>query len=145
MTPTQEKSITLSLNILHVGFFECPEHYYEYFINNDEWAVLMAAAGLNDVDTPPQEIALAVLRNAVARQGFFAEMTDFEPPARYCSFLRDKIQAGERTMNLHPCQPGQQGCPHATFENMKDSKTTAEANDVARSLDRITVTRSDRR
>ena len=44
MTPSQEKAITLSLNILHVGFFECPRHFYEYFLTNDEWALLMSAA-----------------------------------------------------------------------------------------------------
>ena len=44
MTLTQERSITLALNILHVGFFECPKHFYEYFVNNDEWALLMAAS-----------------------------------------------------------------------------------------------------
>ena len=123
MTAGQEKTITLALNILHVGFFECPKHYYEYFINNDEWALLMAAAGLNDVDTPPQEIALAVLRNAVSRQGFFTEMTDFRPPMHYCSFLRDKIDRNERKLNLEPCKESQQGCPYATFENIKDSKS----------------------
>lgn len=89
MTPTQEKAITLSLNILQVGFFECPKHYYQYFINNDAWSLLMAAGGRNDVDTPPPQTALAVLRNAVAREGCFADMPDFKPPAHHCSFLRD--------------------------------------------------------
>lgn len=121
MTPTQERAITLSLNILHVGFFECPGHYYEYFVNNDEWALLMAAGGVNAAATPAQELALAVLRHAVARDGLFAEMTDFAPPARVCSFLRDKITTGERTMNLEPCQPGQRGCPYATFVQIKHS------------------------
>src|SRR6185503_17578805 len=31
MTAVQEKAITLALNTLHVGFFECPRHYYQYF------------------------------------------------------------------------------------------------------------------
>ena len=122
MTPTQEKAITLALNVLHVGFFECPKHYYEYFINNDEWALLLAAAGLNAADTPPQELALAVLRNATAREGFFHEMTDFRPPAHFCSFLRDKIQTGERKMCLKPCAEDQKKCPYATFEHLKKSK-----------------------
>ena len=122
MTATQERAITLSLNILQVGFFECPKHYYEYFINNDEWALLMAAAGLNEVDTSPPTLALTVLRNAVARDGFFATMTDFQPPAHYCSFLQDKIQRGERKIDLYPCTKAQESCPYATFENLKDSK-----------------------
>src|SRR6185437_8331644 len=91
MTSTQEKAITLALNILQVSFFECPKHYYEYFIKNNDWALLMAAAGINDVDAQPQPIALAVLGNAVARKGLFADMTDFEPPAHHCSFLREQI------------------------------------------------------
>ena len=122
MTVTQERAITLALNVLPVGFFECPKHYYEYFVNNDEWALLMAAGGANDAATPPQELALAVLYYAVKRQGFFAEMTDFQPPAHFCSFLRDKIARGERDMTLEPCKPGQQGCPYATFEHIKRSK-----------------------
>jgi len=118
MTPTQEQAITLSLNVLHVGFFECPKHYYEYFINNDEWALLMVAAGLTAVDVLPQQVALGVLRNAAAREGFFADMTDFRPPAHHCSFLEEKIQKGERNIALlRPCEEGQQGCPYATFEN----------------------------
>jgi len=121
MTSTQERAITLSLNILHVGFFECPKHFYEYFINNDEWALLMAAGGLNNVDAVPQQIALAVLRNAVTREGFFSDMTDFRPPSHHCSFLRHKIQKGERTIPLYPCQESQAGCPYATFENIRDS------------------------
>lgn len=122
MTPGQERAITLALNVLHVGFFECPRHDYQYFVNNDEWALMMAAAGVNATDTPPPRLALAVLGRAVAREGFFAEMTDFEPPAHYCSFLRDKVARGERTMNLEPCKPGEQSCPYATFEHIKDSK-----------------------
>jgi hypothetical protein len=122
MTIAQERAITLALNILHVGFFECPKHYYEYFVNNDEWALLMAAAGLNAVGTPPSQLALAALRRAVTREGFFASMTDFEPPAHYCSFLRDKIQRHERKISLGPCEQGQQSCPYATFEHLKDSK-----------------------
>ena len=43
MTLSQERSINLALNMLHVGFFECPKQFYEYFVNNDEWALLMAA------------------------------------------------------------------------------------------------------
>ena len=122
MTPPQERAITLAMNVLHVGFFECPRQDYQYFINNDEWALLMSAAGLNAVDTPPQEIALAVLRNAVAREGYFAAMTPFEPPAHFCSFLRDKIQSGQRTIPLEPCRPGQKHCPYATFEGIRDSR-----------------------
>ena len=122
MTLTQERSITLALNILHVGFFECPKHFYEYFVNNDEWALLMAASGINAVGTAPEQVALVVLQQAVARQGFFADMTDFAPPAHFCSFLRDKIQRGERNMTLEPCQPGLQRCPYATFQNLKDSR-----------------------
>ena len=122
MTLTQERSITLALNILHVGFFECPRQYFEYFVNNDEWALLMAASGINAVGTPPPVRALAVLQQAVARQGFFADMTDFAPPTHFCSFLRDKIQRGERDMTLEPCLPGLQRCPYATFGNLKSSE-----------------------
>jgi hypothetical protein len=122
MTLTQERSITLALNMLHVGFFECPKQYYEYFVSNDEWALLMTASGTNAVNTPPPVLALAVLQQAVGRQGFFADMTDFTPPAHYCSFLRDKIQRGERDMTLEPCPPGLQRCPYASFENLKGSK-----------------------
>ena len=121
MTLAQEKAITLALNALHVGFFECPKHYYEYFINDDDWSLLMAAAGQNVVDTPPPQMALAVLRNAIAREGFFAEMTDFKPPAHHCSFLREQVRRGDRTIDLKPCTEGQQGCPYATFEHMRDS------------------------
>lgn len=121
MTSAQEKAITLALNILHVSFFECPKHYYEYFIKNDEWALLMAAADVNDVDAQPQPIALAVLANAVAHKGLFADMTEFEPPAHYCSFLREQIGRGERKISLHVCEQGQQGCPYASFENLQDS------------------------
>ena len=122
MTLTQERSITLALNILHTGFFECPGQYFEYFVNNDEWALLMTASGINAVGTPPPLLAMTVLQQAVARQGFFADMTDFTPPAHYCSFLRDKIQRGERDMTLEPCQPGMQRCRYATFDNLKDSE-----------------------
>ena len=121
MTPSQEHAITLSLNMLHVGFFECPRQDYQYFINNDEWALLMAAGAINAVDTPPQAVALAVLQSAVARRGFFEGMTDFQPPEHYCSFLRQKIDAWERKMTLEPCRRGQQGCPYATFQNIKES------------------------
>src|SRR5688572_17437427 len=107
MTIQQERCITLALNILHVGFFECPKHYYEYFVNNEEWALLMAGGGMHEVDTPPLVMALAALRNAVAREGLFAGMTDFVPPAHFCSFLRDKIDSGERKMDLQPCAKGQ--------------------------------------
>ena len=121
MTTRQERAITLALNVLHVAFFECPKRYFEYFINNEEWALLMAAADVNAVETPPQAVALAVLQAAAERRGFFEAMTDFQPPEHYCSFLRDKINTGERTMTLEPCRRGQQGCPYATFENMKES------------------------
>lgn len=122
MTSTQERAITLALNVLHVGFFECPKQYYQYFINNDEWALMMTAAGLNAVDTPAQQVALAVLRDAVARKGFFADMTDFKPPAHYCSFLREKIQRGERRIELKQCSEIQQVCPYATFDEIKRSR-----------------------
>ena len=121
MTDKQEKAITLALNILHVGFFECPQHYYEYFVDNDEWGLLMAAAGVNDVSVPPQHLALAVLRHAVAREGFFSGMTDFQPPAHYCSFLKEKIDTGKRTLPLQQCQPGQPSCPYATFDHIAAS------------------------
>jgi hypothetical protein len=119
MTVVQEKAITLALNTLHVGFFECPQHFYQYFINDDEWALMMTASGVNAVDTPPPQLALSVLRNAVAREGFFAEMTDFEPPTHFCSFLRDKIRTGEGSMTLQPCKQGQRHCPYATFDPLK--------------------------
>ncbi len=121
MTATQERAITLSLNMLHVGFFECPKHFYEYFVNNDEWALLMAAAGLNKVGMSPTEVALAVLKNAAAREGFFETMTDFEPPAHHCSFLQDKIKRGERMIDLCSCKKAQEGCPYATFDHLKES------------------------
>ena len=121
MTPTQEKAIARSLDILRVGFFECPKHFYEYFVDNDDWALLMAAAGLNAVGTPPPQVALAVLRNAVAREGLFAGMTDFAPPPHHCSILQDQVRRGARTLELEPCREGQQGCPYATFENLRGS------------------------
>src|SRR5688500_3455582 len=98
MTSRQEQAITLALNGLHVSFFECPKSHFEYFINNDEWALLTAAGDENAVGARPQEVALAVLRHAVNREGFFEGMTDFAPPARYCSFLKDKIRTGERRL-----------------------------------------------
>ena len=122
MTPTQEKAITLALNVLHVGFFECTKQFYQYFINNDEWALLLTAAGINAADTPPQVLALAVLRNATAREGFFHEMRDFEPPDHFCSFLKDKIRTGERKMCLEPCKKGGTTCQYATFEHIRDSR-----------------------
>ena len=122
MTTEQERAITLALNVLHVGFFECPRQDFQYFINNDEWALLMTAAQVNAVDTPPQGVALAVLQAAVARRGFFEAMTDFEPPQHFCSFLRDKIRTGERQVALEPCARGQRHCPYATFENIKESE-----------------------
>jgi hypothetical protein len=109
------------LNILNVGFFECPRQDYAYFIDNDEWALLMTAADANEVGASPQDLALAVLANAVARRSFFAEMTDFRAPRHFCSFLRDKIERGERTMTLEPCREGQQTCPYATFEGISHS------------------------
>jgi len=124
MTPTQERAITLALNILNVGFFECPRQDYQYFIDNDEWALLMAAAEVNVVGTPPQDLAMSVLQNAVARRGFFADMTSFRPPRHYCSFLRDKVRRGERTLELEPCEQGQQTCPYATFEEIRHSAAT---------------------
>ena len=122
MTHAQERAITLAMNILHVGFFECPRQDYQYFINNEEWALLMTAGRVNAVNTPPQVIAVAVLRDAVARQGFFAAMEPFVPPAHFCSFLRDKIRTGERTMTLEPCARDQKQCPYATFEGIRNSK-----------------------
>ena len=122
MTTSQERAITLALNILHVGFFECPRQDYQYFIDNDEWALLMSAAGVNAVGAPPPEVAVAVLRNALAKEGFFAAMLPFEPPAHYCSFLRDKIQTGKRTISLEQCASGQARCPYATFEAIKESE-----------------------
>ena len=121
MTDKQEKAITLALNILHVGFFECPQHYYEYFVDNEEWGLLMAAAGVNDVSVSPQRLALAVLRQAVAREGFFSGMTDFQPPAHYCSFLKEKVDTGKRKISLQQCKEGQQGCPYATFDHIAAS------------------------
>src|SRR5688572_32423865 len=99
MTLSQEKAITLALNVMQVGFFECPKHYYEYFVDNDEWALLMAAAGVNDVAVSPQRLALAVLHEAVAHEGFFSGMTDFVAPAHYCSFLKEKVDTGKRTIS----------------------------------------------
>ena len=32
MTTAQEQVISLALNVLHVGFFECPRQDYQYFI-----------------------------------------------------------------------------------------------------------------
>ena len=124
MTPTQERAITLALNILNVGFFECPRQDYQYFIDNDEWALLMAAAEINVVGTPPQDLAMSALQNAVARRGFFADMTEFRPPRHYCSFLREKVRRGERTLALEPCEQGQQTCPYATFEEIMRSAST---------------------
>ena len=126
MTSAQERAITLSLNILHVGFFECPRHYYEYFIDNDDWALLMAAAALNAVNRPPQEVALGVLYNAVMRKGFFEGMTDFKPPAHFCSFLRDKATAGKGIAVLEPCREGQRDCPYATFENLSKAASSSD-------------------
>ena len=123
MTNAQERAITLALNILHVGFFECPKHFYQYFIHNDEWALLMTAAGLNTVNARPQEVALAVLHRAVTRQAFFEGMTDFKPPAHFCSFLRDK--AGAHALPIQPCREDQRDCPYATFENIKQCGITA--------------------
>lgn len=122
MTPIQERAITLSLNMLQVGFFECPKHYYEYFVSNDEWATLLTAAGLKDVNTPPLQLALAALQQAVARKGLFADMSDFQGPPHYCSFLAEKVRTGERSLKLEPCQLGQKGCPYATFEHLQASK-----------------------
>jgi hypothetical protein len=82
----------------------------------------MTAAGANAVGTPPQELAVGVLRQAVARNDFFANMTDFEPPAHHCSFLADQNRRGERRVELKQCQPEQVGCPYATFEHMRGSK-----------------------
>ena len=121
MTLGQERAITLALNVLHVGFFECPRQDYQYFVSNDDWTLLMTAGGVNRVGAPPQEVALAVLSEAVARKGYFAEMIDFEPPTHYCSFLKDQIQHGERSLDLKPCQAGQKTCPYATFEHIKAS------------------------
>lgn len=122
MTSSQEKAINLSLNVLYVAFLECPKHYFEYFVHNEDWALLMTAAGHHGVTTQPQQLALAVLAKAVAREGFFQNMTDFVAPAHYCSFLRDQIQKGERNMQLAPCAKGQVGCPYATFENLQHSE-----------------------
>lgn len=122
MTQSQERAITLALNILHVGFFECPRQDYQYFIDNDEWALLMSAAGVNAVGAPPQEVAVAALRSAVAKQGFFADMQPFEPPAHYCSFLRDKVETGKRKISLEQCARGQSHCPYATFDAIKESE-----------------------
>ena len=49
MTDAQERSITLALNILHVGFFECPAHFYEYFLTNDEWALVDVGSGYHRI------------------------------------------------------------------------------------------------
>lgn len=123
MTLGQERAITLALNILHTGFFECPRHDYQYFVTNDEWALLLTAAGASAADaSPPPQLAVAALGRAVAREGFFDGMTDFQPPTHYCSFLRDKVARGERALNLEPCKAGQTSCPYATFENIRDSK-----------------------
>src|SRR5438477_5107837 len=126
MTTKQERAITLSLNILHVGFFECPKHFYEYFINNDDWALLMAAAALNAVGKPPQDVALAVLGNAVGRRGFFEGMSDFKPPAHFCSFLLNKATSGHAIACLEPCRENKLACPYATFENL--SKVASVSN-----------------
>jgi hypothetical protein len=125
MTNAQEKAITLALNVLHVGFFECPKHLYEYFIDNDDSALLMAAGDVNAVGTSPPLLALAVLQKAVARTGLFTDMTDFAPPAHYCSFLKDQIDRSKRTITLRQCEEAQEGCPYATFENIKRSSGTS--------------------
>jgi hypothetical protein len=121
MTPTQEKAISLALNILDVAFFECPKHYYEYFISNDEWALLMAAANVNAVGTPPPQLAVEVLRAAVAREGLFRGMSDFRAPRHFCSFIREKNRTGERRIELKQCEEGQRTCPYASFEDIRDS------------------------
>jgi hypothetical protein len=123
MTNTQERAIALALNVLYVQFFECPDRHYETFITNDEWALLMTtAAEVTATTTPAPVLALAVLRRALAREGFFEGMTDFRPPAHYCSFLRNQVQRGERRLSLQQCVEGQQRCPNATFENIKASR-----------------------
>jgi len=121
MTPTQERAIALALNILDVSFFECPKHFYEYFISNDEWALLMAAGEVNAVGTPPPLVAVEVLRRAVARDGFFQEMSDFKAPRHFCSFLLHKNHTGERQVRLEQCEVGQATCPYATFEAIQES------------------------
>lgn len=63
-----------------------------------------------------------MLRNAVAKDGFFAAMTPFEPPAHYCSFLREKIQTGQRKMKLEPCGRNQRHRPYATFDVIRQSR-----------------------
>jgi hypothetical protein len=123
MTSSQEKAINLALNVLYVGFFECPRHDFEYFVHNEDWALLMTAAGHHGVHTPPAQLAVAALQQAVAREGFFAEMTDFKPPVHFCSFLREQIRIGERTLDLQPCAEGQAVCPYATFDNLKHSQS----------------------
>ena len=123
MRLAQEKATTLALNVLQVGSFECPKHYYEYFISNDEWALMLTAAGMNAADTPPQVLALAVLRNALLREGLFHEMTDFELPAHFCSFLQEKIRTGERKMCLEPWERGNQTCRYATLEHLRESRS----------------------
>jgi hypothetical protein len=122
MTTAQEQAITLALNVLQVGFFECTRQDYQYFISNDEWALLLTAAGLNAVDTPPQEVAVAVLNAAVARRRFFEAMTDFRPPKHFCSFLREQIRLGKRSFVLGQCQEGQRACPYATLGNISESR-----------------------
>ena len=121
MTPAQQQAITLALNILDVSFFECPRHYYQYFLGNDDWALLMTAASINAVGTHPPIVAVEVLRRAVAREGFFTGMTDFKAPRHVCSFLREQNRTRQRAISLQQCEEGQSRCPYATFEAIRDS------------------------
>ena len=119
MNTLQTKAIQLALNVLYMDFFECPKHFHQYFLNTDEWALLLLAAGIQDADYKVAEVALTVLHHAVARKGFFHKMGDFKSGPHICSFLQEKVDRKGYTFKLEECQPGSAECPYATYEMLK--------------------------
>ena len=69
---------------------------------------------------------IGIVRGAALRLTRDRDRADDVTQAVFVALARDarKVRRGERTLELEPCEQGQQTCPYATFEEIRHSAAT---------------------
>ena len=69
MSSNQSRAVTLAGQIIH-GRLRAPE------LGDDDWNLLLLAAGVNSACAPPLVVSCKVLNNAQLRAGYFGDLRD---------------------------------------------------------------------